>query len=404
MRKGLYFFLVVIFIFSLGSVVVGETLTGSWKNKITLTPRAEDLFSDDPDFTSSVITLNYSVGELGLRSESTFDLTGFSSQVFDVSGNLGEIGFSSELSLDASGSELDSWDTTASFTESGLTISGRFLLKKVDVEFGSGTVLTVSGSTADGLTVDVSNYFGMDEDDNIVTDDVYGPSSLQYVSTILDVNGLSLGCTSFDNETKFSEANGFEYTKFEFYIYPDSLPLTLSTTLEFSPDKDITISPSLDLDWACFDVYTELGGDLTGSNDTIDSLTINGFSLTSQKIGGVSLSAYSALGDKTVYDLNSDLLKNYSYSVGSTTETVTFNDAVLLDIDNGLELDLDAYLDLLVYDEDEDVDPDASLLKVALLKGVATFEVSDQFDLGTEFYVLSDVGLDRLGLLFEYSF
>ncbi len=391
--------LVISLLLIVGFSALGGTLTGSWENKLTLTPRDDDFFSSDSDLTNTVITLDYSAGELDFGSVSTFGLDGFTEQEFTFSGSVGEFGLASDLVLDPDGSSLSTWESTITFTESSLTVSDTFLLKSISsdpIEYGSGMAVSVSGSFTDNVTTDVTAYFGMDEDKDIDAVSTYGGSSLHYVSTIIDVNGLSLGCCEFDNKTKFSEASGFEYTKFEFYIYPEVLPLTLSSTLKFSPSKSITISPSLDLDWACFDVYTELDGDLTGSDGTIDSLTIEGFSLTSQEIGGVSFSAYTALKDKTVYDLNSDLLENYTYTVDGSSKTATFDEAVLLDYRDGLDLDLDTYLNMFETDGD--------LFNLVLLKGIATFDVSDQFSFGTEFYILSDVGLDRLGLTFDYSF
>ena len=304
--------------------------------------------------------------------------------------------------------------------------------------YGAGMELAVSGETPGGVTVDVANYFGMepldDGDKGLITgydysDKIpsesgyalmvqhdplpanlvnlfpafglqegdhrfpsldYPPSSLQYVATQINLSGLALGCCEFDSETLFSEPNGFEYTQFEFTIASNSMPLELAADLKFTEQtKSIELTPSLDLAWACFDVYTDLSGTLANNGkvgDEIEGLEIEGFSLIGVEIGHITFSSYTALGGNTVYDLNESFLQGY-------------DEVFRIEKSDALDLTVDVYFNMTQSD---------SLFDLAYIDTQADFALSNQFTLGAGVEIdtspEADEGLNNITLSLDYFF
>ncbi|MEF8850545.1 MAG: hypothetical protein V5A81_07170, partial [Candidatus Bipolaricaulota bacterium] len=308
-------------------------LMGSWENELTLDP---DATPNVIDAFSSTLTVEYMTGGITYESVSEFDIDGYTDQTFNVDATVGLLDLSSTVNFDTQTPGLDYWKNTASLTLGGVSITDTFLLQKTS-SYGAGMDLAFSGETPGGVSVNVSNYFGMEPDSSaasgyaIVTKhhpddelDSYGASSLQYVSSVLTLDNLSLGCCDFSNETMFSEANGFEYSLFEFTIESNDWPLSLAADLKFTAQtKSIYLTPSLTTDWSCFEVYTDLSGVLGNnspemSGSTIDGLEVAGFAIKDVELGHVEFSSYTALGGHTLYDLYLNFGSDTPYIVGTT--------------------------------------------------------------------------------------
>jgi len=395
------------------------SMSGSWNNELTLAPQTNPITG-----LESVLTVNYSTGGVSYESVSTFDLTGYDDQTFSVSGTVGLLDLASELDFDPQSVSMDYWKNTASLTLGGISVTDVFLLQNVKDNplysttsnppfdgYGSGMELSVSGETPGGVTVDVANYFGMEpvDDTGLVTgidytgipedsgyaimgghtqtnSAVYAPSSMQYVATQIELSGLALGCCEFTSDTLFSEMNGFEYTEFEFMIASNSMPLTLDADLKFTEQtKSIELTPSLDLAWACFDVYTDLSGTLANNSQTgdeIEGLVIEGFSLTGIQMGHITFSSYTALAGHDVNELNDDFLDDY-------------DEVFRIEKSDTLDLTVDVYFDMTQSQQ---------LFDLAYIDTLAEFELSDQFLLGTGIQVAPGTGLDNITLSLDYTF
>jgi len=374
----------------------GNTVSGSWDNKVTMLPQVSPI-----DSFSSTLTLDYSAGEVDYSSTPDFSLSGFSDQEFTVDFSFNKPQFVSTLDFDPADNSFDYWlNTTTMSVPKNIELTHKFLLQKTESgNFGSGMEFKISGDIPDTGDLTLTNLFGMEEDSGkesdyaIVTshgdiEGAYGPSLTQYVSSKLELSGMELGCVSFDSEALLSEANGFEYLDFSFDIYHASLDLTFSSTLKFTPvEKSITLDPSLTMDFACFTIYNEIPDSVsndTDTNSTITGLEIEGFSLTGIELGEMTFSSYTALGDNTVSDLNGD------FDYGDN-----YDEVFRIKKSDELLLTLDGYFDMTESD---------GLFDFALLDGTASYDLSDQFTLGAGAELGPAAGLQKLEFSLDYSF
>ncbi len=259
--------------------------------------------------------------------------------------------------------------------DTGMVVNTEFDLG--DVEF----LVDASEKEADTSSASVSLYLDTVE----VGAGQYGGSSLQYYSTLVELDNLSLGCCEFSNETKFTEHNGFDYTLFEFSMTNNQFPIDVAADLRWDNDPDnsissgksVTLTPSLSTDWSCFTVYSEL---TTGSSSNVfDGMTVKGFELSAE-LGHVEVTSVTALGDYYV----SDLVSSYH----EYDEVLTIDKLASAG-------DLDFVLD--VYTNMGD-----GLMPTAM-EGSASYPVSSQFDLGSSLALTQD-GLQEVGLSLDYSF
>jgi len=433
-----------------------RALTGSWENTLTLDPTQEaDYNADNPFRFDSLIEATYMTGGVTFTGEAEFDYdtregtylpeeNGLTDMEFGAETTVGLLDLSSTVNFNTESPGLDFWTNQASLTLGGVSISDTFVLQDVyDMnespgDYGAGMDLMISGETPGGVSVAVNNYFGMepliDSDGDgyaqtglvsgktfgtssipynsgyhIVTahswqngDPVgeYGASSLQYVATKLTLDNLSLGCCDFSNTTLFSEAYGFEYTMFEFTIEASNMPLSLEGDLKFTPQtKSITLNPSLTTDWACFTVYTDLttapaGDGVLGNNgytdDVLDGLEIEGFAITGVELGHVEFSSYTALGDNDLYDL-----EGWMFYTGYGT--LDYDEVFRIEKleEYPLDFTLDTYFDMS--------DSDA-LFDLTLFDGSMSYDIDEEFTIGTGVTVEPNNGLQAFEFTFDYSF
>ena len=415
-------------------------LMGSWNNTLTLDPNT----SGNPIAGfDSTLDVTYTSGGVTYNSESVFDETGFVDQTFGVETTVGLLDLSSTANFDPSVPGLDYWLNSASLTLGGVSITDDFLLQDtkdgLDDGYGAGMNLMFSGETPGGVSVDVENYFGMEPVSYSSTDgtyygditgidygyysvpadsgygivgiheeggdDIYGPSAMQYVGTMLTLENLSLGCCDFSSETLFSEMNGFEYTLFEFTIESSNWPLSLDGDLMFEEQtKSIYLTPSLETNWACFEVYTDLSGTLANNGtkgSTIDGLIVKGFAITDVELGHVKFSSYTALGEYTVYDLNDVFRESYTYGGVEVEETEYFDEVIRIEKLDKFPLSFtgDVYFDMTESN---------ALFDLALFELDTSYELSDQFSIGNGLLISPKTeelgGLEEVTLSLDYSF
>ena len=385
------FFLAILLSFAGSSVSKGETLTGSLTNELTLTPQTPTINA----FTSE-LNVDYSFDGLMFSSVSTFNKTSFEEQKFEVTGSINLFDFGSELTFDPTSTDtFESWRGDFSVTSGGLYLTDELLLKNLDDGYGSGMELSFGGEMNGNGSIDVTSYFGMDEDENIT-----GKSELGYELTKVQVSGIEFGdCCTLDNTTYIGQKDAFDpdtvafKSTFETTINHPTWPLSLDTDVEFTPQtKSVTLEPELDTTWSCFEVFTELETQSSGSKLT--SIKLKGFGMSDLELGPVSLTGYTALNDYNVNDLDDDFIGEYDYVTSS--KSVTLDEVLRIETTNHLDLTMDTYFDMSGSTD--------AALDLALFHGTATYEMSDQFDIGSQMYLVTDSGLDKLEVSFDYYF
>ncbi|MFP3953942.1 MAG: hypothetical protein ACLFVS_07450, partial [Candidatus Acetothermia bacterium] len=244
------------------------------------------------------------------------------------------------------------------------------------IDFGSGDIPYDTG------------YNILTKHDPDDEDDTYGASSMQYVQSIITLENLSLGCCDFTSETMFSEAKGFEYTAFDFTIESSSWPLTLDGELMFTAQtKSVHLEPSIDVGWACFDVYTGFANDLSNNSDpnsTLSSFEVRGFAITGVELGHVEFSSYTALGDHHLASMTEGAVLSYYDELIRIEKLEEYP----------LDFTLDTFFDM----------SNGGLFDLALFDGSMEYELDDEFTVGTGISVYPDAGLDSFDITFDYSF
>jgi len=269
--------------------------------------------------------------------------------------------------------------------ETGKVVNTEFELGNVDYKVNVTEAADAVGAYADA-------YVDFVLRDVEVGPMQYGGSSLQYYSTLLEVDNLSLGCCDFSNETKFTEYHGFEYTQFDFSMAMETFPVDIDATLKWDNDPDtdaagktVTLTPSLSTDWSCFTVYSTLGS----ADGDIDSLSIDGFEISAE-LGHVKVTSITAL-DQT----------NGVHSLDSSYHG--YDEVIAIDkLASAGELDfsLDLYTD--IYNS-SGLGLSGSGLAPEAIEGSASYPISSQFDLGSNL-AWTSAGLQEVGLTLDYSF
>ncbi|MFW6013004.1 MAG: hypothetical protein ACOC82_02410 [Candidatus Bipolaricaulota bacterium] len=342
---------------------------GSWENKFFLTPDAED--PEDLINYDLSLSLNYSLGGAEFSSTSRFkdDITdkynpttplpyAFYEQQFGADMRVGVFDVSSDLmfypyfsrSERGADQRMEYWLSDVSLTFAGVTLGTKFLLEYTSDtasgpsfsgghpftpgEYGAGAEFSLTGEMSGGMTLDIRNMFGMEEDPleqlgyekgsgyDIVFDKDASPeeierdlSELNYVGTVAELYDIPFACNTLDMETKITSENGFEYTLLELTTESETWPLTVETELVFSTQtKSVSIDPSLDLSWNDINVYL----DLSKGNLDAYALQVQGFKLSGISLGPTQVSSITALGGQLYKSIGaSDIkLRAQDYIIG----------------------------------------------------------------------------------------
>ena len=334
-----------------GDVAVAQeeedlTLTGNWKNDIFINPDDTDELLD----YSSALSLNYEFGSFNLgsftRFSDTTSSTGFIEQRFEFDGRLGLFNTSSDVVFDPDETRLDYWLTESSFTFGGATLQSTFLLEYMSIagydppfpdSYGAGAEIALLAAGDNGIDVDIRTRFGLEVSEAEVLGITSGSgfdidlrevdsqgnplskkealrsiNNFHYVNMVAEIDGPTLGCCTFNTETKISREEGFEYVLLEFPIELTDFPITLDTDLRFSPQsKSVTLDPELDVSFDCFTVYMDMLQD--GSTEANYNFEIEGFELRQVALGPVEFSSITSLKGNLYRSYGSSNLKLRSY-------------------------------------------------------------------------------------------
>jgi len=418
----------VVMICLLTTGVTGRAdLSGSWENDLYLGSGISVL-----EKYSSELVLNYYSGGIDYTSTSLVKKDSYYAQTFGIATSISAVDIDSTLDFDPQESRLNYFLAEADLTLVDLNIENTFLLEYTgDVwGFGSGYELELSGELPGGPKMYVTSLFGMEENEAEALGIVrgsgytiqtgtgqsgnYGPSQFQYISTTIEISAQRLDCCTFTSTTKLSEEEGFEYSIFEFTIDSTSLPFDLGGKLEFRPQtKSVELNPKLDLDWACFEVYTDLytGDDenLLVNNSTgtsiIDGLELEGFGISSLDLGEVTFSSLTALkGDLNRFTDQEDMdLRADDYVLdpdpiySGLYTNIPYDEVISVE---KFSEDEDLYFGADLY---FDMSGSLSLFDIGLFTGVGSYDLSDQFTLGTGVAIRPDK-LETVRLSFDYYF
>jgi len=266
----------LVFALGLGFAVSAATLSGSWDTDVKIDPQQVS-FADAISLTS-VLTVDYTIGDWTFGSVTTLNEDGWVDQTFSAGGVLGAFALTSALDLDVNGL-FDEWVTTANVSIAGVSFGAVFTLADMD------TTLVLSGSGVAGdVTIDVEITLG--GDDNDICD-------FNFAGVTIDI-GFPFCCADIAASIEF-DCDGFEEVCFTVGgIAIPNLPwVTIGAELCFTlQTKTLQLSPTFDFGTiACFDLYFGVG---TSGNLTIGDISIVGIGLTCD-IGAVTFSGLSEL-------------------------------------------------------------------------------------------------------------
>ena len=263
----------LIFALGLGFAVSAATLSGSWDTDVSIDPTLAS-FADAISLTS-VLTVNYTVGDWTFGSVTTLNEDGWVDQTFSAGGVLGAFSLTSALDLDPDGL-FDEWVTTAAVSIAGVSFGAEFTLT------GGDTFLTLTaGGVAGDVTIDVEINFGDDDEEcdfpfSDITIDVGFPFCCADVSA-----SIVFDCDGFD-EICFT-AGGIAIPNLPWVTVGAELCFTLQT-------KTLVLDAGFDIGAiTCFDLYIDF--EETG-NLTLGDITLYGIGITCD-IGAVTFSGLS---------------------------------------------------------------------------------------------------------------
>ncbi len=385
-------------------------VTGNWSTDFLI------YHANDPsanfDLNSS-LSFSYSLDGFDLTSLSRFtnpDSTPgtFHRQNFGLNTRIGILALNSKVVFYPKEGRMDYWLNEASATFAGITITNKFLLQHTILSstprptygYGAGTELIISGKTSEGLSVEVSGRFGMEESVleqegieegsgyDIVTDGgrfpnlipfAYPPSQLQFVSSTIELSDLSLGCCTFDSTTWISREKGFEYTELDFYIDSENMPVSIDTEIQFAPKKKKgSIDPQLITEDECFDLYLDFSEKDSSSSY---NLALKGFGLhidqplTISNITSLKGNLYKRKGADDITLRASDYVIDPvtpAYFDGPLNFDQVFS--LVFHPGNLAQLYLDVYFNMTESDQ---------LFDLQKLTGQAKYTVSEQLQVGT---------------------
>lgn len=413
--------LAVLFLITFGTAATAA-VSGSWNSKITLAPSVD---ADTNPITglSSNLKFDFFSTQGDITSSSVFNKDdGYYSQSFGADWRMGTLDIDSTLAFLPAVTRMDYWLTKAGTVMAGAYISTTLLVEYEAKEevFGTGMEFVVSGETPTGMAIEVTTMFGMEESivetlgwqigsgyDIVLTGRENSPCQLLYSDTTIELSGLTLGCCKLDATTKLSGEEGFEYILFEFLIALEDSPLSFDVDLQFAlQDKTITLTPSLGLGTACFDIYLDpMPVKLDRDHNRITGLEIEGIGIMDVDLSSsVTFSSLTALKGKLWrpytasdhislrardYVLDPDPLDKIYY-----TET-DYDEIISIEHSDELSFGFDFYFDIADSDQ---------LFDIALFTGEFKYRLCDQFTLGSGISIQPESGPDRFTVSFGFYF
>lgn len=288
----------------------------------------------------------------------------------------------------------------------------------VSSNYGAGLQLAVSGMKVSGVSVELKTRLGMvPNPGEMVGDDpgsgydVFNSDGRYtgYTGSDLEFDGIEFGPVRLDTTSSFTAEDGYDKTDVEFSLEEESLNFELDGTMTYSSDeKSISLEPSLDLEWACFDVYTAIKPDeLTEENNAMTGLKVKGYGMDELQLGDVKVSFLNTVGDTKLqrrsgmadwrlrasdYELSSE--SEFSYESRSFVYGETDYDGVL-SLEGGggnLEVAVDTYWE----------NEDTGLFGISEVTGEGSYRISESFKLTNGLVIDSD-GLEGVIVNTVYS-
>ena len=405
------------------------SFSGNWKSTLSLAPESGPQTASISGF-SSRLYFNYASSGLSFSGTSTFDIDSFTRQGFELGLDPGLIDLNSKVSFYPPETRLDYWSLTGDMVIAGLGINNMLLVEYVDelTGFGAGDRLEFTGNLSEEVSIRITNYFGLEED--LVEKEgwqegsgydiaLFGPngsqvSMLEYETTEVEIVGQQFDCCKFDLLSEFSSDDGFDYALFDFLIKNENFPLSFDSRMTFTPDeKHVSLAPQLDLGWSCFSVYTSFVPEtLDTSESQLDGFKVEGFGINKIKIGNVTISSLTALGDGVLwkskaagsdiylragdYVLEPDPVEVVYYKpVQYGYSEVAFNSVFSIEASQGIDLGLD------FYTKDDNT---GQLFDLGLVTGDASYSFGRQFSMGLGTSIIPGTGIDRIDIVMDYSF
>lgn len=308
--RGLLIAIVLIlgaFIAVSGSNGGGEYITGSWFAEIGISPQQTRPFTS----FQSTLDVGLHLDFLEMSSISDFIFSGWLWQEFDLDAALGPVSFSGQLLFEPQSGSFLYAQGKAAVEIPPLTVSlyGAMVGKTQSEPVNYGYVFDLYGEIMDGVfTFESATYLGADlsgitftatgshSDYSVLTksyltDPTIQPIPAYFSGAELTFTALAFGCVGLSSTTTFGKT-GFESEEIELaflhlFAIPFNLVLDFTYTLQ---TKSYTFSPSLESDYGCLSVYTNL----LGSGGTITGIEIYGIKFNAE-IGGASLTSISNL-------------------------------------------------------------------------------------------------------------
>ena len=323
--------LVVVCLFGCALAASGsEWFTGSWSAEISLSPQQTMPFSAFQSTLDAGIQLDF----LTVSSVSDFILDGWLWQGFDIGANLGPITFSSQLLFEPqSGSFLYAQGMLA-FELQPITVSfyGAMVGATQSDSANYGYVVDVYGEILDGiftfetatfLSADLSGITftatGVQTDSSLVSKTFLTDPTIDSVPVVFSgqevtFSALAFDCARLTSTTTFDKF-GFVSEEIELaFLHLFGIPFNLTLDVLYTiQTKSLTFTPSLESEFGCISVYTNL----VQSGSTITGVEIYGIAFELE-IGNGTLRSVSNL-DTTQYVITTP---DFGFGVEPLTEAI----------------------------------------------------------------------------------
>lgn len=220
------------------------------------------LFLTDPSFTQFGFALQmvFQVPSVlqGVES-SVLHLQGYDKQQIIMEYPVGTLLWRFDATFSSGG--LRYFWNQAAINYGGVAINSELLVLSTTIGLGTGLNLSFQGNTFGGAAVGISLLFGIETD---LTSLGFGSgaSLWEWTRAELTIEGVSfLEWVHFNNVTRFTRTNGFEYSRFDFYYEPDTGPLSLLLTIRVLADSETAaLTALLDLDGPVLYLYANFQG------------------------------------------------------------------------------------------------------------------------------------------------
>jgi hypothetical protein len=281
--NGRYMFFVAVVLFCAVSVLGSDGFTGSWRAEIGLSPQQPEPFSA----FQSTLDVGLSLSFVEIASVSNFLIDGWLWQEFDLTAALGSLRFDGQILFEPQTGSFIYAQGILSLELPPVTVTlygaavGETLLQPTNY----GCVFDIYGEILGGvLSFESATFLGADlsgitftattshstslAKKTFLTDPTIDPLPIGFSGQELTFSASAFCCIELMSLTTFNKT-GFESQEIELsFIQLFGLPLNITLDFIYSiQTKSYTFTPSLESDFGCLSIYTNLlgsGGTITG--------------------------------------------------------------------------------------------------------------------------------------------